>query len=82
MERRVVTLQPSARSDVAGAYVYYRERSSALARAFLDEGEHALNRIQQFPEAAPIAYKGFRMKLTRRFPYRNLCGAAPEPELH
>ena len=51
------------------AAAYYEERVRGLGDEFLDEVEHGLRRIQQFPLLWPVYEGEYRRSLLRRFPY-------------
>ena len=58
-----------ADEEMKAAAVYYEERVIGLGSDFLDEVEHGLNRIRQFPLLWPIYEGEYRRYLLKRFPY-------------
>ena len=58
-----------AEQELNEAASYYNAASPGLGTAFLDEVEHAVKQILEYPEAAPLVNRVVRRKLVRRFPY-------------
>jgi toxin ParE1/3/4 len=75
---RIVAFHPMAERDLDEATVYYSAETSALGRAFLDDIEHALGHILDYPESAPLVNEVVRKKLLRRFPYNILYSVRPD----
>jgi toxin ParE1/3/4 len=67
---REVLFHSEATGELEKAVSFYEERRSGLGRAFLDEVEHAISRIQEHPGTGP-PYKDtqFHHYVLRRFPY-------------
>jgi len=64
-----VSFHEMAEQELNEAAGYYDAQSPGLGRAFLDEIEHAIRRILEHSEAAPLLNRAVRHKLIRRFPY-------------
>ena len=58
-----------ADEEMKAAAVYYEERVTGLGSDFLDEIEHGLNRIRQFPLLSSIYEGEYHRYLLKRFPY-------------
>jgi len=58
-----------AEQELYDATSYYEGRSPGLGTAFLDEVEHAITQIREYPVAAPQIDRLIWRKLLRRFPY-------------
>ena len=68
MTRRI-SFHPLAEQELNEAASYYNAASPGLGTAFLDEIEHAVKQILEYPEASPLVNRVVRRKLVRRFPY-------------
>ena len=71
---RRIRLEPEAREEFLAAAEWYRERSAAVARRFVDEVERAIGEIRSDPEIWPLAPQvaqalRARRVLLRKFPY-------------
>lgn len=71
---RNIRLEPEAREEFLAAVEWYRERSAAVARRFVEEVERGLNEIRLKPESWPRAphvpeVLEVRRILLRKFPY-------------
>lgn len=64
----IVFLQPANEEMLAGAK-YYERQASGLGRDFLDEIEHVLSRLREFPNSGKQMGNGVRRRLARRFPF-------------
>jgi mRNA-degrading endonuclease RelE of RelBE toxin-antitoxin system len=58
-----------ADEEMKAAAVYYEERVTGLGSDFLDEIEHGVNRIRQFPLLSSVYEDEYRRYLLKRFPY-------------
>lgn len=67
---RDVVFHVDATAEMQAAAAYYEEQTGGLGEDFLDEIEHCLHRIEQFPQLWSIYDGEFRRCLLRRFP----CG--------
>jgi len=65
-----VIIQPEAEDDLANAFSWYEDRRPGLGHNFLLHMEAGLNFIEKSPELHRIGYKGTRMHLVKRFPYK------------
>ena len=64
-----VILTEDAQADLRAAHDWYAARHTDLAEAFLTELDGQFNRIGRAPHHFPVAYRGVRRALLRRFPY-------------
>jgi plasmid stabilization system protein ParE len=67
-----------AEEELNEAAGYYEVQSPGLGSAFLNEVEHAIRRIVEHPEAAPLLNQVVRQKQVRRFPYSIMYSVQPE----
>jgi toxin ParE1/3/4 len=66
---KIVLLAP-AQAELDEAADYYADRASPrIAQAFLDDFEHARNRLAEFPEIGKSISKRLRILSFRHFPY-------------
>jgi len=68
MKRRV-RFDVAAELELNEAADYYDLESPRLGTVFLDEVEHALAQVVQFPAAATPVFVGVRKRLLTKFPY-------------
>lgn len=66
--KQIVFLQPAREEMLAGAK-YYERQSVGLGHDFLDEIEHVLSRLSEFPKSGKQMGNGVRRRLARRFPF-------------
>ena len=64
-----VILSPEAEFDLTAAYRWYEERDTGLGAEFMRAVETSIYQIQRHPEMYPIAHRGVRQAITRRFPF-------------
>jgi len=64
-----VTFLSIAETEFIEAINYYNERSQGLGYEFAAEVKATIHRIEQYPEAWPIATKETRKCRCKRFPY-------------
>lgn len=69
MAQREVRFHPHAEDEVNRAYAWYDERNPAAARAFLDDLDHAVSRVQEAPERWPYYQGSARRYIFQRFPF-------------
>lgn len=63
-------LHPEAQEDLREAAEFYREQAgTSLSQAFLEEFEHSIGLLLQYPRLGAIWRHGKRRLLTRRFPF-------------
>lgn len=65
----VVEFHPEAAAEAQAAFAWYRERSAAVAAAFLDELDRAVERVSERPDRWPATGPGLRRFHLRRFPF-------------
>jgi plasmid stabilization system protein ParE len=66
---RPVVLRPEATEDLEQAQEWYESKLEGLGERFLDAVEVALRKIEDFPEAPSVIYRGVRFMALRKFPY-------------
>ena len=64
-----IRLSPLARDDLREARRWYNSRTRSLGSRFTRAVDLCLERIQQFPEAAPVVHPSVRRALVQTFPY-------------
>ena len=77
MTRRIY-FHEVAEQEFNEAASYYNAQSQGLASSFLDEVEHGIDQIREYPEAAPLVNRLVRRKLVRRFPYSIMYSVQPD----
>jgi toxin ParE1/3/4 len=58
-----------AESEMNDALLFYDDVSSGLGHDFLDDIEHSLNRIREYPELGARIARDLRRILLQRFPF-------------
>ena len=78
MSAKKIDVHPEAVAEARAAALWYRERSTLAADAFLLELDRAIERIDKNPEMYPHYIQGTRRYLLQRFPfylvYREIAG--------
>lgn len=69
MDQRAIELHPEAIAEASGARMWYAERSSFAADAFMAELDDAIESICKSPDRWPNYLHGTRRYLMKRFPY-------------
>ena len=64
-----VSFHRLARRELIDAALFYDLESAGLGSAFLDEVEHCVLTIREFPGAGQLVIGTVRRRLLRRFPY-------------
>ena len=64
-----IKVHPEVYNDLEQAGAWYENQAKGLGTEFLDEVEHAINLIQQFPDTLPPYSGGTRRLLIHRFPF-------------
>ena len=81
-ERSFFHIHPAAVEEAEKATRWYRERSASAAAQFVEEINHAIDRILAAPQRWPAGPYGTRKFLLHRFPfavvYRELPSAIQE----
>lgn len=75
---RDVVFHVDATEELRAAAAYYEDQVGGLGEEFLDEVEHGLHRIEQFPQRWSIYDGEYRRCLLRRFPYGLVCRLASD----
>lgn len=65
----LVRFHAEAESELNEAVDYLNGESPGLGEIFLNDIQHAINLITDYPEVAPILKGRVRRKLLRKFPY-------------
>jgi plasmid stabilization system protein ParE len=65
-----VIVRPEAETDLRETQVWYDSRRPGLGDEFLTEVERAVLLLAEKPDNRPAYYNGFRLFITRRFPYK------------
>lgn len=73
-----VTFHPQADAEVAEAAAYYEAQSPGLGLSLLDEIQHALGQIAEYPEACQLTGRRTRRKPLWRFPYNLVYAIYPD----
>ena len=66
---RPVVLRPEASEDLEQTREWYESKREGLGERFLDAVEVALRKIEDFPKAPAVIYRGVRFMALRKFPY-------------
>ena len=64
-----IKVHPEAYNELEHAITWYDNQAKGLGSEFMDEVEHAVNLIQQFPDTWPAYSEGTRRLLIHRFPF-------------
>jgi toxin ParE1/3/4 len=75
---RLLLIHETAEAEINEAADFYDVASPGLGRVFLDEIQHALERITEFPEAAPLIRGRVRKRVVAKFPYSLVYSVRPE----
>ena len=73
-----VTFHTDAEQELYEAAGYYNAETPGLGNSFLDDVEHAIGQLVQYPESAPLVNKLVRRKPLRRFPYNVMYTVLPD----
>lgn len=68
LEVRLV-VHASAEADILEACRWYESKGDGLGNEFINEVDAAFERATKTPESYPIAYRGLRRLVLKRFPY-------------
>lgn len=66
---RLFSIHEAAEAEINKAVDFYDLESSGLGNMFIDEIQRAIERIAEFPEAAPLIRGRVRKKALIKFPY-------------
>ena len=69
MKYRVI-IRPEAENDLREGFFWYEDKRKGLGYDFLLQVDAGIRFIERNPEIHPITYKGTRIHLTKRFPYK------------
>jgi plasmid stabilization system protein ParE len=69
---------PAAEQELNEAAAYYEAGSRGLGRAFLQEVEHGVQHVLEYPESPPLVNRLVRRKVVRRFPYAVMYSIGPK----
>ena len=73
-----VSFHKLAETELYEAAQYYESESEGLGKLFLDHIEAAVQRIQKYPESAPLINEVVRRMIVQRFPYNVLYSAVSD----
>ena len=65
----IVVVLREAEADIDEAFRWYEARRVGLGRELVDEVDNAFARALAAPSSFPVAYRGFRRVVLKRFPY-------------
>jgi plasmid stabilization system protein ParE len=65
-----VIIRPEAEDDLKETFLWYEVKRKGLGYDFLLQVDAGIRFIERSPEIHPAAYKGTRIHLTKRFPYK------------
>ena len=66
---RLLLIHEDAEGEINEAADFYDLESPGLGSVFLDEIQHAIGRISEFPEAAPLVRERVRKRPIAKFPF-------------
>jgi plasmid stabilization system protein ParE len=66
---RQLSINEAAESEINEAADFYDARSPGLGSVFINEVENVVERISEFPEAAPLVRGRVRKRSVAKFPY-------------
>ena len=66
---RLFSIHEAAEAEINKAADFYDLESPGLGSVFIDEIQKAIERIAEFPEAAPLIRERVRKKALIKFPY-------------
>ena len=76
----MLRLRPEATEDLNAAARWTEAQEKGLGRQFLAEVRLVFRRIRENPDVYPVAYRGTRRALIRRFPYGVLDVPLPQKD--
>ena len=65
-----VIIRPNAEADLLDAQLWYDLRRAGLGDELLTEVKRTVRLLAEKPDCRPVYYEGFRLFITRRFPYK------------
>jgi plasmid stabilization system protein ParE len=75
---RLLVIHEAAAMEINEAADFYDIRSSGLGSMFVDEIQHAIDKIMEFPEASPPVRGRVRKKRIAKFPYSLVYSVRPD----
>jgi toxin ParE1/3/4 len=75
---RLLLIHEAAEAEINEAADFYDMASPGLGSVFLDEIQHAMERISEFPEAAPLIRGRLRKRIVAKFPYSLIYSVRPD----
>jgi toxin ParE1/3/4 len=75
---RALSFHKAAERELVDAAAYYDNSRPGLGRSFIDDVEHAIAQIEQYPESGYLLNRAVRRVLLRRFPYAVMYSASPD----
>jgi toxin ParE1/3/4 len=75
---RLVRIHEAAEAEINEAADFYDLASPGLGSEFLDEIEHTIRSISEFPEAGPLVQANVRKRTIAKFPYSLVYSVRPD----
>ena len=75
---RLILIHEAAESEIDEAANFYDIASPGLGSVFIDEIEHTIQSISEFPEAAPLVRGRVRKRIVTKFPYSLIYSVRPD----
>jgi len=75
---RLIEIHELAEAEIEEAAAFYDMQSPGLGSAFIDEFQRAIERIAEFPDAAPLTRDRVRKRFLNRFPFSVIYSVKPE----
>jgi toxin ParE1/3/4 len=75
---QLLVIHEAAEAEINEAADFYDIRSPGLGSVFVDEIEHAIRGISEFPEASPLVCGRVRKRPIAKFPYSLIYSVRPD----
>lgn len=75
---RLLLIHEAAEVEIDEAANFYDIASPGLGSTFIDEIEHTIRNISEFPEAAPLVRGRIRRRIIAKFPYSLVYSVRPD----
>jgi plasmid stabilization system protein ParE len=75
---RLFSIHEAAESEINEAADFYDLENPGLGAVFIDEIQRGIERISQFPEAAPLMGGRIRRQALFKFPYSLIYSVRPD----
>lgn len=67
--KKTLIIRPEAEDDIKEAFEWYEARQIGLGNNFIEETDLLFQRIEEYPNVFPKAYRKLQRALLHRFPY-------------